>query len=33
MYVKTVFLNENLSEDVYITQHGGFVNPKNAGKI
>ena len=33
MDVKTVFLNGNLSEDVYMTQPEGFVNPKNAGKI
>jgi hypothetical protein len=33
MDVKTAFLNGNLSEDVYMTQPEGFVNPKNAGKI
>jgi hypothetical protein len=33
MDVKTAFLNGNLSEDVYIIQHKGFVDPKNAGKI
>ena len=33
MDVKTAFLNGNLSEDVYMTQPDGFVDPKNAGKI
>ena len=33
MDVKTTFLNENLTEDVYMTQPEGFVDPKNAGKI
>jgi hypothetical protein len=33
MYVKTAFLNGHLSEDVYMTQPKGFVDPKNAGKI
>jgi hypothetical protein len=33
MDVKTAFLNGHLSEDVYMTQPEGFVNPKNAGKI
>ena len=33
MDVKTDFLNGNLSEDVYMTQPDGFVDPKNAGKI
>ena len=33
MDVKTAFLNGNLSEDVYMTQPEGFVDPKNAGKI
>jgi hypothetical protein len=33
MDVKTAFLNGNLSEDVYMTQPEGFVDPKNASKI
>ena len=33
MDVKTAFLNRNLSEDVYMTQPEGFVNPENAGKV
>ena len=33
MDVKTVFLNGNLLEDVYMTQLEGFINPKNSGKI
>ena len=33
MDVKTAFLNGNLLEDVYMTQHEGFVDPKNAGKV
>ena len=33
MDVKTAFLNGHLSEDVYMTQPEGFVDPKNAGKI
>ena len=33
MYVKTIFLNGNLTEDVYMTQPEGFVNPKHVGKI
>ena len=33
MDVKTVFLNGNLLEDVYMTQPEGFVNPKNSGKV
>ncbi|WVZ90383.1 hypothetical protein U9M48_036690 [Paspalum notatum var. saurae] len=33
MDVKTAFLNENLSEDVYMTQPDGFVDPQNAGKV
>ena len=33
MDVKTVFLNGNLLEDVYMTQPEGFVQPKNFGKV
>jgi hypothetical protein len=33
MDVKTTFLNGNLTEDVYMTQLEGFVDPKHAGKI
>jgi hypothetical protein len=33
MDVKTAFLNGNLSEDVYMIQPEGFVDPKNASKI
>jgi hypothetical protein len=33
MDVKIVFLNGNLTKDVYMTQPVGFVDPKNAGKI
>jgi hypothetical protein len=33
MDVKMTFLNWNLTEDVYMTQPEGFVNPKHAGKI
>jgi len=33
MDVKTAFLNGNLTEDVYMMQPGGFVDPTNAGKI
>ena len=33
MDVKTVFLNGNLLEDVYMTQPEGFVQPKNSGKL
>jgi hypothetical protein len=31
--VETSFLNGNLTQDVYMTQPEGFVNPKHAGKI
>jgi hypothetical protein len=33
MDVKTSFLNGNLTENVYMTQPEGFVNPKYARKI
>ena len=33
MEVKTAFLNGNLTEDVYMMQPEGFVDPTNAGKI
>jgi hypothetical protein len=33
MHVKMVFLNENLTEDVYMTQPEGFIDPKHARKI
>jgi hypothetical protein len=33
MDVKTMFLNENLTEYVYMTQPEGFVNPKHIGKM
>ena len=32
MDVKTIFLNGNLLEDVYITQPDGFVDPKHPNK-
>jgi hypothetical protein len=33
MDVKKTFLKGNLTEDVYMTQPKGFVNPKHHGKI
>ena len=33
MDVKIAFLNGNLTEDVYMMQPEGFVDPTNAGKI
>jgi hypothetical protein len=33
MDVKTVFLNGNLTDDVYMAQHESFVDPNHAGKI
>ena len=33
MHVKTAFLNRNLTDDVYMMQPEGFVDPTNAGKI
>jgi hypothetical protein len=33
MDVKMTFLNGNLTEDVYMTQPNGFVDPKHVGKI
>jgi hypothetical protein len=33
MNVKMTFLNGNLTEDVYMTQFEGFVDPKHARKI
>jgi hypothetical protein len=33
MDAKTTFFNRNLTNDVYMTQPEGFVDPKHAGKI
>ena len=33
MDVKTAFLNENLTEDVYMIQPKGFVDPANTDKV
>jgi hypothetical protein len=33
MDVKRTFLNKNLTEDMYMTQSEGFVDPKYAGNI
>jgi hypothetical protein len=33
MDIKSTFLNENLTEDVYMTQPEGFVDPKHVRKI
>jgi hypothetical protein len=33
MDVKKAFLNGNLTEDVYMTQPEGFVDPTNVGKV
>ncbi|WVZ57947.1 hypothetical protein U9M48_008275 [Paspalum notatum var. saurae] len=33
MDVKTALFNGNLSEDMYMTQPNGFVDPQNAGKV
>jgi hypothetical protein len=33
MNVKTVFLNGNMEEELYMVQPEGFINPDNAGKL
>jgi hypothetical protein len=33
MDVKMAFLNENLTEDVYMTQPKGFIDTKHVGNI
>jgi hypothetical protein len=33
MDAKMTFLNENMTEDMYMTQLEGFVDPKHAEKI
>jgi hypothetical protein len=33
MDVKTIFLNGKLSDDVYMVQPEGFVDPKDAEKV
>jgi hypothetical protein len=33
MDVKMDFLNKNMTDDVYMTQHEGFIDPKYVGKI
>jgi hypothetical protein len=33
MDVKTTFLNGNIEEELYMVQPGGFVDPKDVGKV
>jgi hypothetical protein len=33
MDVKTTFLNGNIEEELYMVQLGGFVDPKDVGKV